>query len=138
MTFVSDANLFNRDKELDVPTPFLFEDHPLDVAVFDEAEEVALLFGTYSVALYSYEKLSSNLTMQRHVRSERFALILSSILVGSSWDHLVVIAGTMDGEILVTVPSTGPSIRAKFEGHRVGLEIYDDNSESSRTVQLRE
>ncbi|KAK6031182.1 hypothetical protein OSTOST_02670 [Ostertagia ostertagi] len=127
VTFVSDAHLFNKDEEVDVPQSFTFEDHPLDVAVFDDTSEVALLFGTYSVALYCYEVSPLKLTMQSHVRSERFALILSTIFVGSAWGDLVVVAGTMDGEILVTVPSTGPAIRAKFEGHRgmiFGLDLY--------------
>uniref|UniRef100_A0A7I5EDJ2 tRNA (34-2'-O)-methyltransferase regulator WDR6 n=1 Tax=Haemonchus contortus TaxID=6289 RepID=A0A7I5EDJ2_HAECO len=129
MTYVSDAQLFNEDRKADVPASIYFDDHPLDVTVFDNTQQVALLFGTYSVALYDYEVSPLKLTMKQHVRSERFALILSSILVSSSWDDLVVIAGTMDGEILVTVPSTGPVIRAKFEGHRgmiFGLDLCKD------------
>ncbi|VDP02308.1 unnamed protein product [Heligmosomoides polygyrus] len=54
---------------------------------------------------------------------------MSCVLIGSSWSDLVVVAGTTDGEILVTVPSSGPLIRAKFEGHRgmiFGLDL-DNN-----------
>ncbi|VDL67117.1 unnamed protein product, partial [Nippostrongylus brasiliensis] len=48
--------------------------------------------------------------------------------MGDSWSNLVVIAGTMDGEVLVTVPSSGPAVKAKFEGTRgmiFGLELFD-------------
>lgn len=127
ITFVSDSLLFSGD-EPDVPTSFYFDDYPLDVAVLD-GDEISVLFGSYSVARYKYTVTPIKLTLLEHVRSERFALIMSCVLIGSSWSDLVVVAGTTDGEILVTVPSSGPLIRAKFEGHRgmiFGLDL-DNN-----------
>ncbi|KAE9419355.1 hypothetical protein Angca_001739, partial [Angiostrongylus cantonensis] len=42
----------------------------------------------------------------------------SCLLLGSSWNSLIVVAGTMDGELLVTVPSYGAATRAILECHQ--------------------
>ncbi|WKY14411.1 hypothetical protein Q1695_000173 [Nippostrongylus brasiliensis] len=127
VTFVPDSLLFLHRTD-DVPSSLYFDDRPLDVAIFEDSQEVAVLFGCYSMARYTYAGPALDLTLVENVRSERYALLMSSILMGDSWSNLVVIAGTMDGEVLVTVPSSGPAVKAKFEGTRgmiFGLELFD-------------
>ncbi|KAJ1367538.1 hypothetical protein KIN20_028468 [Parelaphostrongylus tenuis] len=99
-------------------TSWVFFDQPIDITPLDEKNEVAVLFGTSLLALYRYELSPFKMHILKHVRSERYALTTSCVLLGSSWSALTVIAGTMDGEILVSVPSSGSTIRTVLECHR--------------------